>query len=46
MQHFYLETQGSVIIPLENDEMVVISSTQVIFLAVVLPLNVKWEVYL
>ena len=28
-EHFYLEPQGSVIIPLENDEMVVISSTQV-----------------
>ncbi len=28
-EHFYLEPQGSVIIPLENDEMVVIASTQV-----------------
>ena len=28
-EHFYLEPQGTVIIPLENDEMVVISSTQV-----------------
>ena len=28
-EHFYLEPQGSVVIPLENDEMVVISSTQV-----------------
>ena len=28
-EHFYLEPQGNVIIPLENDEMCVISSTQV-----------------
>jgi hypothetical protein len=28
-EHFYLEPQGSVVLPGENDEMVVISSTQV-----------------
>lgn len=29
-EHFYLEPQGSIIIPGENDEITVISSTQVI----------------
>ena len=38
-EHFYLEPQGSVIIPLENDEMVVISSTQVLNSAAPLKLN-------
>ena len=28
-EHFYLEPQGTVILPSENDEYVVISSTQV-----------------
>ena len=30
-EHFYLEPQGTVILPGENDEYVVISSTQVLF---------------